>query len=132
MKKGTFTSSLVLGHAVVLTIASAIAIYGFDYYEKMYGRGISFQISLWFVVIGAVVTGIGFGIGVAISGWVSKYWVGLLLGGVFALAVMGLAAISAELTTNTGARQFMLFIVWLVGSASIPLVASKIGRAANG
>ena len=132
MKKGTFTSSLVLGHAVVLTVASAIAIYGFDYYEKMYGKGISFQISLWFVVIGAVVTGIGFGIGVALSGWVSKYWVGLLLGGVFALAVMGLSAISAEFTTNTGARQFMLFIVWLGGSASIPLMASKIGKTGNG
>ena len=132
MKKGTFTSSLVLGHAVVLTVASAIAIYGFDYYEKMYGKGISFQISLWFVVIGAVVTGIGFGIGVALSGWVLKYWVGLLLGGVFALAVMGLSAISAEFTTNTGARQFMLFIVWLGGSASIPLMASKIGKTGNG
>ena len=132
MKKGTFTSSLVLGHAVVLTVASAIAIYGFDYYEKMYGKGISFQISLWFVVIGAVVTGIGFGIGVELSGWVSKYWVGLLLGGVFALAVMGLSAISAEFTTNTGARQFMLFIVWLGGSASIPLMASKIGKTGNG
>jgi len=132
MKKGTFTSSLVLGHAVVLTVASAIAIYGFGYYEKMYGKGISFQISLWFVVIGSVVTGIGFGIGVAISGWVSKYWVGFFVGGVFALAVMGLSAISAEFTTTTGVRQFMLFIAWLGGSASIPLVASKIGRVANG
>lgn len=132
MKKGTFTSSLILGHAIALTIASAIAIYGFDYYEKMYGKSVSFQISLWFVAIGAVVTGIGFGVGVAISGWVSKYWVGLLVGGVFALAVMGLSAISAEFTTNTGARQFMLLIVWLGGSAGIPVVASKIGGVANG
>ena len=132
MNKGTFTSSLILGHAVVLTVASAIAIYGFDYYDKTYSKGISFQISLWFVAIGAVATGIGFGIGVALSDWVSKYWVGLFVGGVFALAVMGLSAISAEFTTDTDARQFMLFIVWLGGSASIPLVASKTGGGTKG
>ena len=132
MKKGTFTSSFVLGHASVFTVASFIAIYGFDYYEKMYGKGISFQISLWFVVIGAVVTGIGFGLGVAISGWVSKYWVGFMVGGVFALAVMGLSAFSAELTTNTGVRQIMLFSIWLVGSAAIPMMLSKFGDGKNG
>jgi hypothetical protein len=132
MKKGTFTSSLVLGHTTALTIASAVAIYGFDYYEKMYGKGISFQISLWFVVIGAVIAGIGFGIGVALSGWVSKYWVGLGVGGVFALVVMGLSAISHDFITNTGTRQFMLFIVWLGGSISIPLLASKMGNTTNG
>jgi hypothetical protein len=64
MNRGIFISSLVLGHALVLTTASAIAIYGFDYYEKFYGKGTSFQISLWLVVIGALVTAFGFGIGV--------------------------------------------------------------------
>ena len=132
MKKATFTSSLVLGHAVVLTTVSAVAIYGLDYYEKMYGKGISFQISLWFVVLGAIVTGIGFGLGVAISNWIKKYWIGLLVGGLFAGVIVGLSILSSQVTQNTGTRQFVLFASWFLGSFIIPIAMSKLTGAKSG
>ena len=126
MNRGVFISSLVLGHALVLTTASAIAIYGFDYYEKFYGKGISFQISLWFVVIGALVTAFGFGIGVAVSNWISKFWIGLVLGGLFAVFIFGLSILGNQLTNDTGLRKLLLFSSWLIGSFLLPLVMSKL------
>jgi hypothetical protein len=125
MRISTFTSSFVLGHAFVLAIVSAILVFGFDYYEKIYGKDISFQISLWFVVLGALITGVGFGIGVSVSGWVAKYWVGVVAGGIFAGIIIGLSTLVGHITLSTGVRQLIVFTTWFFGSLIIPIAMSK-------
>lgn len=91
----------------------------------MYGKNISFQISLWFVVLGALITGIGFGIGVSVSGWVAKYWVGVVAGGMFAGIIMGLSTFIGHITLSTVARQLIVFAIWIFGSLIIPIAMSK-------
>ncbi|MDH5613312.1 MAG: hypothetical protein OEY66_12750 [Gammaproteobacteria bacterium] len=132
MNKGIYTINLVLGHAITVALVSAILVYGFDYYDKAYGKGISFQIYLWGTVLGVIITGVGFSIGVFLSDNISKYWVGFCIGGLFACAIVITTYLISLVTYNTGLKQFLLFTSWFLGSIFTPILISKIKAYKNG
>ena len=120
MLRALSTLSFALGFSLVLTSIAGIDIYGLEHFEKMWGKGISFQVSLWLIGAGAVIVSLSFTIGVAVFRLVPSNIVSLCLGAVFAAVVLGTAWGGELLSAATALRQAILVAFMLLGGFCIP------------
>ena len=112
-----------LGILAAVALCAGASIYGFDYYEPHWGRGISFQVSLWIGIVLAVVGAIGFAVGVrvfhAAPTRLLAFAAGVLVAGVSFVST----TVADRVASATGTRQLILagIVLALSFAASLPL-----------
>jgi hypothetical protein len=120
-----------LGILVAVAIYATASIYGFDYYEPNWGRGISLQVSLSIAALLAAIGAIGFAVGARIVRATPSRSPALLAGVLVAGALLGFATLQDRVVATTGGRQLLaagvIFVLSFV--AALPF-RSKRGASA--
>ena len=83
MDRVTATALFVAGFVITAVALMAVSVYGFDQYERAWGRGNSFQVVLWIIIAAGVPTSLVAG---ARSDRLGRKRLVYLSGGVMALA----------------------------------------------
>lgn len=85
MGRCKITTIFTLGFVTWTAGANAVAVYGFDQYERAWGRGPSFQLGLWVIIVAAILVIIGFSLGTKRTKSPLPWWKSLSFSGAFAL-----------------------------------------------
>jgi len=85
MSRATTTAIFTVGFIAWAAGAMAVSVYGFDQYEPAWGRGPSYQVVLWIILVAAIVAAFGFALGFKCSEISLPYWKPFLLSAVFTL-----------------------------------------------
>ena len=110
-----------LGIFAAAALCAGASIYGFEYYEPRWDRGISFQVSLWIGIVLALGGAIGFAVGARIFHAVPRKSLAFTAGVLVAGVSFVLAAISDPVASATGTRQLALAGIVLVLSFAATL-----------
>ncbi len=89
------TTLFTLGFVTWAAGAMAIMVYGFDRYERMWGRGPSFQLCLWIIMVAAILVAIGFSFGTKRATAPLPWWKPFSFSGAFTL-VFGVCTYLAD------------------------------------
>jgi len=119
MTKGVTTLFFILGFAIALMLYAGIDIYVFDHYEKTWGKGTYFQVSLWLIAASAIVAALGFGVGAAAFKIHLRKTLSFIVGVVFAAAVFVVSLSTKFLSASTGSQQVILIVFLLLGSFAL-------------
>jgi hypothetical protein len=94
-----------LGVFVAVATWAAASVYGFDYYEPNWGRGISLQVSLWIAAVLAAIGAVGFAVGLRLFGGATSkpvaFGAGIAVGVVLLLTTL----VEDRIVSTTGGRQ---------------------------
>lgn len=119
MSRSKTTTIFTLGFVAWAAGAMAVAVYGFDHYERAWGRGPSYQVVLWIITIAAIVVAIGFSLGTKPFAEALPWWKPFLLSGAFTLvfgALTYLAGYIGQLGVEQGLRLLLLGLLLFVSS----------------
>jgi hypothetical protein len=100
-------ASFSLGILAAVVLYAAASIYGFDYYEPHWGRGISLQVSIWIAAVLAVIGAIGFAVGARVFRATPTRGLGLVAGIVVAGCLFALTTFQDRVVSTTEGRQLL-------------------------
>jgi hypothetical protein len=110
------TALFVAGFAITAAVVMAVFVYGFDQYERAWGRGNSYQVVLWIIIAAGVVNAFGFVFGANTFRVKAPRWKSFFLGAAFTLVFAGLAAIVRYLGLEQNVRLLILALLSFVAS----------------
>ncbi len=118
MSRSGTTTVFTLGFVTWAAGAHAVAVYGFDLYERAWGHGPSFQLGLWIIMVAAILVAIGFSLGTKRATAPPPWWKPFSLSGAFTL-VFGAVSYLAGYLGRLGLEQdFRLLFLGLLTFAS--------------
>jgi high-affinity Fe2+/Pb2+ permease len=104
MSRSGTTTIFTLGFVAWAAGANAVAVYGFDLYEPMWGRGPSFQLGLWIIMVAAILVAIGFSLGTKRTTAPLPWWKPFSFSGAFTV-VFGAFTFLASYLGRLGLEQ---------------------------
>lgn len=117
-----------LGFVTWAAGANAVAVYGFDQFEPAWGRGISFQLGLWIIMVAAILVAMGFSLGIKRITLPQSWWKPLSFSGAFALAFGALMYLAGYLGRLGLEQDLRLLFLGLATFASSFLAAKLLAR----
>ncbi|MDK2742401.1 MAG: hypothetical protein NDI90_05760 [Nitrospira sp. BO4] len=122
------TTIFTLGFVTWAAGANAVAVYGFDQYEPMWGRGPSIQLGLWIIMVAAILVAIGFSLGTKRIRLPLPWWKPLSFSGAFLLVFGALMYLAAYLGRLGLEQDLRLLFLGLTTFASSFLAAKLLAR----
>jgi hypothetical protein len=120
-----------LGILGAVAVYAAASIYGFDYFEPHWGRGISLQVSLWIAVVLAAIGAVDFAVGARMVRATPSRSLALVAGLLVAVVMLGLTALLDPVVATTGGRQLLTAgVVFVLSLVAALLFRSKRGASA--
>lgn len=114
--------------------AMAVSVYGFDQYERAWGRGPSYQVVLWIIAAAAFVVAVGFSLGAKQLSASLAWWKPFLLSAAYALmfgALTYLAGYLGLLGLDQDLRLLFLALLLFVSSFLAAKLLTRYASAAN-
>lgn len=128
MSRSGTTTIFTLGFVSWAAGANAVAVYGFDLYERAWGRGPSFQLGLWIIMVAAILVVIGFSLGTKRTTAPLPWWKPFSFSGALTL-VFGAVTYLAGYLGRLGLEQDLrLLFLGLTMFASSFLAAKLLAR----
>lgn len=134
MSRSKTTIIFTLGFIAWAAGAMAVAVYGFDHYERAWGRGPSYQVVLWIITVAAIVVAIGFSFGAKHLAVPLSWWKPFLFSGAFTLvfgALTYLAGYLGQLGVEQDLRLLFLVLLSFVSSFLAAKLLARHASAAN-
>ena len=122
VKRITFFGGGVL---LVFLVAAAVSVYGFDAYERAWGRGGSFQVETWIALVGALIAMGAFGISSATLQRIQTHGAAFALGAVS--ASIYLAVCWALNFVAPGGGAYIALLLLVVISVLASFAGARIG-----
>ena len=117
------TTIFTLGFVAWAAIATAVAVYGFDHYERAWGRGPSYQVILWIISVAAIAVAVGFSLGSKQLTTPLPWWKPILLSSAFTLVFGALTYLAGYMSRLGVEQDVRLLILGLLSFASSFLAA---------
>jgi len=121
-----------VGFTLAFALFAAMDIFVFEHFEKMWGKAISFQVSLWLIVVGAGIASLSFGAGAAVFKFVPRKTSSLVFGVSFAAVVFGASWAGKLLSVSSGSLQVTLAVLMLLGGFAFSGILALFKRGQNG
>jgi hypothetical protein len=99
-----------LGLSIAITIFAVVSIYGFNYFEPRWGRGISLQVSMVIAGIVGVIGAGGFAVGLRFFGSTPPRAVSLAMGAGVAIALLLVGLVQDSLVSTISGRQLLVCV----------------------
>jgi len=131
MDRVTATALFVAGFVITAVALMAVSVYGFDQYERAWGRGNSFQVVLWIIIAAGVVNAFGFVFGANTFRVKVPWWKSFFFGAAFTLVFSGLAAIVRYLGLEQNTRLLILAFLSFAASFLAAKLLAKWASSAN-
>jgi hypothetical protein len=128
MSRFKTTTIFTLGFVTWAAGANAVAVYGFDQYEPAWGRGPSFQLGLWIIMVASILIAIGFSLGARRTTATLQWWKPFLFSGAFTLVFGGFTYLLGYLGRLGLEQDFRLLFLGLLTFASSFLAAKFLAR----
>lgn len=146
MSRLATTATFTLGFVGWAAGAMAVSVYGFDQYERAWGRGPSYQVVLWIITVAAIVVVVGFSLGAKQLSASLPWWKPFLLSTAYTLvfgALTYLAGYLGQLGVEQDLRLLFLallsfvssflaakLLTWHASAANPPLQGTPAGKPA--
>lgn len=114
MKKTPAGALFLASFVVSASLAAAVAIYGLGHYERMWGSGVSLQVSIWLIVAVAAFIAPGFWWGIRKATAVS-WWKPTALGVAFSLLLPAIPSLFEKLGAPVAPAGGWTFLVLMLG-----------------
>ena len=131
MSKSITTFLFFIGFISASIAYVVIDIYTFDHYENSWGKRIFLEVSLWLIMVGAMVATLGFGIGVALFKTSLRKTSSVIVGVVFAAAVFGMSWAAKLFLDTSTLRQITVLTFLVLGSFMSAAVLAIFSRKSN-
>lgn len=118
MSRSKTTTIFALGFVTWAAGAMAIAVYGFDQYEPAWGRGPSYQLGLWIIMVAAILVAIGFSLGTKPIAVPLPWWKPFACSGAFTLVFGALTYLTSYLGRLGLEQDLRLLFLGLLTFAS--------------
>ena len=113
------TATFTLGFVGWAAGAMAVSVYGFDQYERAWGRGPSYQVVIWIITVAAFVVAVGFSLGAKQLSASLPWWKPFFLSAAYTLvfgALTFLAGYLGQLGVEQDLRLLFLALLSFVSS----------------
>ena len=117
------TATFTLGFVGCAAGAMAVSVYGFDQYERAWGRGPSYQVVLWIITVAAFVVAVGFSLGAKQLSASLPWWKPFFLSAAYTLAFGALTYLAGYLGQLGVEQDLRLLFLALLSFASSFLAA---------
>ncbi|MDJ0927518.1 MAG: hypothetical protein QNJ73_07680 [Gammaproteobacteria bacterium] len=116
-----------LGILASVALYAGASIYGFDYYEPNWGRGISLQVSFWIAGVLATIGAIGFALGGYLFRAAPTKPSAFVAGVMVAVALFLVTRFQDQVVSTTGGRQLLAAsVIWVLSlMAAIPFRSGR-------
>jgi len=118
-------ATFTLGFAGWAAGAMAVSVFGFDQYERAWGRGPSYQVVLWIITVAAFVVAVGFSLGAKQLSVSVPWWKSYFLSAAYTLVFGALAYLSGYLG-QFGVQQDFRFLFLALLSFFSSFLAAKL------